>query len=204
MNTPLEADAVITSVAQMINSTGWELESIPSLVVRIIEENMWPERMVRITGEIVRFRTFAEFVTTSPPAGLGTRIETLLKVCKDTQAFNAIDEVTQREGGRPVEFKSNSETVNNVNSSQPDRPVGNASQYALRKLRKDRPDLHKRVLDGELSPHAAMVEAGFRPPTATVVKEPDAVVNFIMRHFSDEERAYIVRALLGLDAADGD
>jgi predicted DNA-binding ribbon-helix-helix protein len=29
-------------------------------------------------------------------------------------------------------------------------------------LRKDRPDLHARVLDGELTAHAAMVEAGAR------------------------------------------
>ena len=32
----------------------------------------------------------------------------------------------------------------------------------LRRLRKDRPDIHARVLAGELSPHAGMIEAGFR------------------------------------------
>jgi transcriptional regulator with XRE-family HTH domain len=47
---------------------------------------------------------------------------------------------------------------------------------ALRRLRKDRPDFIARVLAGELSPHAAMVEAGLRkkrpdwtvPPTGRV------------------------------------
>lgn len=29
----------------------------------------------------------------------------------------------------------------------------------LRRLRKDRPDLHQRVLTGELSPHGAMLQA---------------------------------------------
>ncbi len=43
---------------------------------------------------------------------------------------------------------------NNVNLAS-DKPVGNERQYALRRLRKDRPDLHERVLAGELSPHAA-------------------------------------------------
>ena len=32
----------------------------------------------------------------------------------------------------------------------------------MRRLRKDRPDVHQRVLAGEMSANAAMVEAGFR------------------------------------------
>ncbi len=48
------------------------------------------------------------------------------------------------------------------------KPVGNERSYALRRLRKDRPDLHKKVIVFEMSPHAAMVEAGFRPKTITV------------------------------------
>jgi hypothetical protein len=44
-----------------------------------------------------------------------------------------------------------------------EEPVrGNSNTYALRKLRKDRPDLHEQVVSGEKSPHAAMVEADFR------------------------------------------
>jgi hypothetical protein len=41
--------------------------------------------------------------------------------------------------------------------------------YALARLRRDRPDIHARVLAGEISPHAGMIEAGFRrkrPPQA--------------------------------------
>jgi hypothetical protein len=36
---------------------------------------------------------------------------------------------------------------------------GNSKPYALSRLHDQRPDLHARVLAGELSPHAAMVEA---------------------------------------------
>jgi hypothetical protein len=46
--------------------------------------------------------------------------------------------------------------------------VGNASAAALRRLRKDRPDLHAEVMAGEQSANAAAIEAGFRPKTATV------------------------------------
>ena len=41
-----------------------------------------------------------------------------------------------------------------------------ADAAALRRLRKDRPDIHARVLAGELSPHAGMIEAGFRKRSA--------------------------------------
>lgn len=51
------------------------------------------------------------------------------------------------------------------------------------KLRKDRPDLHAQVLAGELSPHAAMVEAGFRKRTITVPLEPGAAAT-LRRHCS--------------------
>jgi hypothetical protein len=44
----------------------------------------------------------------------------------------------------------------------PDQLGGNARQQALRRLRKDQPDLQAKVLAGELSPHAATIEAGLR------------------------------------------
>jgi hypothetical protein len=39
---------------------------------------------------------------------------------------------------------------------------GNSRTAFIRRLRKDRPDIHARVLAGELSPHAGMIKAGFR------------------------------------------
>jgi hypothetical protein len=48
------------------------------------------------------------------------------------------------------------------------RPTGTSRATALRRLRKDRPDIHARVLKGELSAHAAMIEAGFRKKPGSV------------------------------------
>lgn len=39
---------------------------------------------------------------------------------------------------------------------------GTNPTYALKRLKRDRPDLFARVVAGDLSPHAAAVEAGFR------------------------------------------
>ena len=40
--------------------------------------------------------------------------------------------------------------------------VGRGVTYILKRLKRDRPDLLKRVVSGELSANAAAVEAGFR------------------------------------------
>ncbi len=58
---------------------------------------------------------------------------------KDRTALDWLDRATQHEPHRPI-------TVNNINtSSLEERPQGTSNTYALRKLRKDRPDLHERV-----------------------------------------------------------
>jgi hypothetical protein len=77
---------------------------------------------------------------------------------KRAQAIEAIDQASLRPSGKPK---------TNVNSNNSDvnirlRPTGNSAAAAHRRLRKDRPDLHARVLAGELSANAAMIEAGFR------------------------------------------
>jgi len=58
--------------------------------------------------------------------------------------------------------------VNNINNKA-DRAMGDSSEYALQKLRDDAPELHARVISGELSPHAAMIEAGL-----SLVRTPDS------------------------------
>ena len=50
--------------------------------------------------------------------------------------------------------------VDNVN--EVGRPDGNSQSAALRRLRKDRPDLNARVLESELSAHAATMRSAVR------------------------------------------
>jgi hypothetical protein len=56
------------------------------------------------------------------------------------------------------------------NNQKPERNEdhGTGRTYALRRLRKDRPDLHEQVVNGDKTPHAAMIEAGFRKKTMTL------------------------------------
>ena len=80
-----------------------------------------------------------------------------MKAAWAAQKDDARDRANLRTGGRP---KTVYNEKGDVHSS--DRPSGNSRAAALRRLRKDRPDIHARVLAGELSPHAGMIEAGFR------------------------------------------
>ena len=70
---------------------------------------------------------------------------------------DAKDQANQRPAGRPKNVGNENDVTNNFTG----RPA-NTVAYALRRLRKDRPDIHARVLAGEITAHAGMIEAGFR------------------------------------------
>ncbi len=74
-------------------------------------------------------------------------------------ARDAADQDNQRPSGRP-----SSETLYNIQDNK--APTGTSIEAALRRLRNDdRPlakELHAKVKDGEMSAHAAAIQAGYR------------------------------------------
>jgi hypothetical protein len=78
----------------------------------------------------------------------------LKKVCRDDiEALDMIDKAVRN----PIGANQHKHV-----SNRHKRPAGTTRGRALRRLRDHRPDLHARVLEGELSPHRAMIEAVFR------------------------------------------
>jgi len=63
--------------------------------------------------------------------------------------------------------------------------------YALRRLKRDHPDLAKKVLDGQMSANAAAIEAGFRDKTATIPihkggeEQHERAAKSLAKHFDD-------------------
>jgi hypothetical protein len=106
----------------------------------------------------------------------------------DTAVLDLLDVATKQRAGRP-------ETVDNVHDTT-DRPDGNAAAAGLRRLRKDRPDLHQRVIAGEMTTHAAMVDAGFRTRTITVPFDMNKAAEAILRHFTPEQAIAIARVIV--------
>ncbi len=86
--------------------------------------------------------------------GLGADLALIRKLVKDDA--KTLDMLDRETVSGPGGDHSNRDNVP-IGVGEPAR--GNSRQYALRKLRKSAPELHARVLAGELSPHAAMLEA---------------------------------------------
>jgi len=179
-HSPEFRDQVIEGLTRDLNSGRHGLVGVPSAIKLVLREGMWKERILRKTGEVIAFDRFDTFVNASPPKGLGSDLAMVKRICSDDpEVIDLIDQATQKHDGRPV-------TVDIINGY--DRPTGTNAQQAIRRLRKDRPDLHAQVLAKGISPHAAMVEAGFRRKTATVpVDDPDKVSAFLAKHFEPAE-----------------
>lgn len=69
---------------------------------------------------------------------------------------------------------------------------GTGREYIMRRLLRDAPDLHAQVIAGELSAHAAGVQAGFQIPRFTVCGEnPRTVAAALRRRLPPEVLAEV-------------
>ena len=179
-----ERGSVVNSAAQMLSSGDVNLDTMPKLILRIIDEGMWRQRAIpQQRWELSRrFDSFEEFVTGKPLDGLGTTVRMLLDLCRrDIHAQVAIDRATEHERG--------GDHTNGNNIPIAPRPEGTSQAKALRRLRQKRPDLLERVVAGELSAHAAAIEAGFRHRTITVrADDPQHAARILRRHYMDPEQ----------------
>lgn len=180
-------DLAVNKLREALSMGRGGQELVPRLVRQTLELHAWECR--RVGRQQVGFTGFAELITTRAPEGLETDLKTIRQWCAhDPIVLDAIDQATQK--------PSSLHAVNNVHSI--DRPSGNTPLAAIRRLRKDRPDLHALVLAGELSPHGAMVEAGFRPRTISVPLTVDGVFRAAFK-LSPAERAELKTLLAGSD-----
>jgi len=173
------------------------MENLPEYVQILVRENSWQERYSEVLGRIVTFHRFVDFVTADIPDGLGTDVATIRKLLRgNPAALEALDEAIQSKPGNPTGTNQYSGIVDNVhNSTDRESPTGNTTDAALRRLRKDAPALHSRVLTGELSPHAAMIEAGFRKRTITIKVDPQSAAQTIARHFDRDQVSELIACL---------
>ena len=201
-NPLVKFDHTVALLTSSVRRGSSGLHSVPGLVKQIIREDMWQKRVIEATGELVECKTFAEFVTSPPPKGVGTDVDTLKRLChEDMEALDLIDRVTVAEQGAPagnrnaVKLETNASIVS-VCSGETEVQHGNTRQYALRKLRKDAPELHAKVLAGEVSPHQAMIDAGFRRKTVSIPLDPDGAARAIIRHFEYDDLLALVDLLV--------
>ena len=167
------------------------LKTLPRLIKAAIKEDAWKEYYSNTLRRTVKHDTFESFILETPPDGLGSTVEQIGDMIRhDAEALTLYSELVTEQPGRRWET-DNHDSVIAYNISNKKVSAGTSRPYALRKLHKEEPELHAKVISGELSANAAMIEAGFRKKTATVVLESDKVIDFIHKHFDQEDIVYI-------------
>lgn len=150
------ADQLVELLSGCLSRGESALGNAPGLLKKVLQKEAWRSRTIRKTGQEVVFTRFEDFVTTRPLEGLGASMALVKRIVRDDpEALDLLDRATVA----PAHVHREADNVR-VSAVEPEH--GNARQYALRKLRKDAPEVHARVLAGELSAHAGMIEAGFR------------------------------------------
>jgi hypothetical protein len=147
------------------------LNHVPQTPREVLTTGAWRERFEM--GRRIQFDSFVDFITApTSKGGCGwepDKVTELLRKSGDDEAFRMWEaaikareiDAKDRKNARPAHVHIQRDVDNN-NADVNVRPTGNSAAAALRRLRKDRPDIHARVLAGELTAHAGMIEAGFR------------------------------------------
>ena len=184
MTDPLKRNAnLVDLLGSSLRDGGHALGAVPGLLKQILAEGGWRE-FVTQRGEHVVHERFADFVTTLPLAGLGATVETVRTlVVKDIEALDLLDRELQ-----------NPNALHNV---QGKAPTGNRMEAAIRRLRKDAPELHAEGIAGRLTAHAAAVKAGIRPHTVTVrADSADSAAKTLRRQMDPAVLQELARLLL--------
>jgi len=194
MGDPKANNVWVEALGSALLRGGAALENVPGLLKRILREEAWREFQPKI-GPVVRHERFADFVTTPPVQGLGASVELVRRiVADDVEALDLLDRALQGKHGG--DRKSDRIKRDNVTVDRDPNQRGSSADYALRRLRKDAPELHAEVLAGKLSAHAAMVKAGFRPRTFTVrADNPERIAATLRRQLDPDTLTTVVRLL---------
>lgn len=182
-------DTYVNSLARSLSS-GNALANVPSLLKKVIAEQMWRERFVTQTKQVITFKSFREFVEADPPEGLKANVNLLIRICTDYEDLEAVSLISTEVGGKPGGNNNpygmmgkpddNRIKVSNTNIDSVDKPSrGDTTDFVIRRLSKQRPDIHARVIAGELSPNAAAIEAGYRKEKFQLPRDPVAAGRYL-------------------------
>lgn len=181
-----ENASLVDALASCLRSGNHALGTAPSLLKRILREEMWRDFITQ-RGEHVQHERFTDFAKARPLKGINTPIWIIRKLVEDdAEALDLLDQAMQNPVGTNVPH----------DNIQGLAPTGTAKAQALRKLRVDAPELHSDVLAGKLSAHAAMVQAGYRAKTFTVRgDDPQSIARVLRKQLSEDVLAELASLL---------
>ena len=187
---------LVEALGSSLRSGDHGLKAVPGLVKRVLAEDAW-RNFVTQRGELVEYDHFEEFVATPPLKGLGASIALVRTLVRDDPvALDLFDQATRGPNGGDRRSEAAISLYNIQSDSEVPAPAGTSREAGLRRLRKDRPDLHAEVLAGALSTHAAMVKAGFWRKKITVpVDTPQNTARALRRNLPPAALAELAQLL---------
>jgi len=186
----LKDGAQFVRIAYDALRAGERLDNVPKAIVRIIDKDVWQDRICQVTKQRVQYDSFVEFVEDDPPEGLGTTLDQLRSILDGhEEAKTLIEEASTAEHGGDRGNQHTDGKVNNINhgnggrEDDRSRSTGTSLDYTLSRLKRDHEELYENVCNDEMSAHAAAVEAGFRQERTTILLSVESAANTIETKF---------------------
>jgi hypothetical protein len=172
---------IVNALQQTLGQGGARLfDLLPVQLRNVLENKLW----LQCTDKNRKlFTSFEAFVVHRLPQGLESTIADLEGYCHKKQHAD-VREMIRREAPAAQEHGgtgANRYRHNNVMSVE---KQGNSPAYALRRLKRDRPDLAELVISGKLTTNAAAIKAGFRARTISVpIDTPEHALKPLIKIF---------------------
>jgi len=162
------------------------------LLAYTTENRIW-EQLQTESGEPLTFRRLVELPF---PDGIGSSADNILTVITLQHKHEAgSDEIHQRMEAmrREVRRELHEALEDNGGDRRSDKyqiansklktAGGTTVSYAIRRLKRDAPELAEKVISGELSANEAAIAAGFRERTVTISLDLDKAAHQLIRRF---------------------
>lgn len=166
---------------------------VPTILAKVIEERLWESRPDK---DGVPFRSFEAFSTHRLWQGLESSIDDLLAYCRKHPEVQRLIKAEVDQPDTPEEAGAKGGRGNKATDNISGFSHGTSSAYALKRLKRDAPELFRKVVDGEMSANAAAIEAGFRRPAMTIPADIDGVARALRRRFTPTECSRLAALLI--------
>lgn len=194
MNAPLMSSTEQVNMLQNYVATGTDdLDMVTNLVGKVIESGSWRE-FTTPNGFPVAHSTFQSFVTADRWDGLGTSRDALVAWVREQDP--AVADLVERawRDEVPQAKSAKGRTPNNAGGTRISTHEKTADSI-LARLKRDDPDLARKVVAGDITANAAARQKGWRKPRV-LLTSPSSVATRLRDHFTADETAEIRRHLM--------
>ncbi|MFI9332018.1 hypothetical protein ACIGZJ_31305 [Kitasatospora sp. NPDC052868] len=212
-----ESGQLVASLGSSLRSGAASLGTVPKLLEELLVSGGWQDFTTQL-GDHVTYTEdeFEEFIRALPLKGLGADLDLVERLIHERiDLLTRFYELTPRKRGNPqfVAITRDTRDCDEPDGSLAEgrRKAGNNVEAIVRRLERERPDLHAMVKAGEIRPYSAAVQAGWRKAQTTIpLQDPQGIARKLLEKLGREQAAEVEYALACLlrvapsQAGDGD